>query len=240
MLNNYLLSFKNRTNSPDIVMLYRLKWAQIEGVITTKALKILDFGSGFGTTANYFAKDNAVTAIEPNASMVEAREQDNDYRQIVGNYLDLKGLESESFDLIICHNVLEFAAERADIVKEFSRLLKVGGVLSVVKNNQEGRILSRAVLGDLDSALDLIGGGHIENTFGVVSIYAPEKLALWGEGLTIEKTLALQTFYGLQGNHELKTTTDWHDQMFELEMKVADHVPYKLISLFNHIVLRKS
>jgi len=35
--------------------------------------KILDFGSGFGTTENHLAKNNDVFAIEPNADMVEAR-----------------------------------------------------------------------------------------------------------------------------------------------------------------------
>ena len=32
--------------------------------------KILDFGSGFGITANYLAEKNEVTAIEPNEEML--------------------------------------------------------------------------------------------------------------------------------------------------------------------------
>lgn len=77
MLNEYLQNFKNNRFSPKIQMLYNLKWAQIENHLPTQNLKILDFGSGFGTTASYFAKANDVCAIEPNADMVEAREQDH-------------------------------------------------------------------------------------------------------------------------------------------------------------------
>ena len=33
--------------------------------------KILDFGSGEGITANYFAKNNDVIAIEPSEEMLE-------------------------------------------------------------------------------------------------------------------------------------------------------------------------
>lgn len=240
-LNAYLQNFKDRINDPDIVLLYRLKWAQIEGHIAAQGLKILDFGSGFGTTANYFAKDNDVTAIEPNESMVAARECTHHYRQITGRYEDLSTLANATFDLIICHNVLEFAPERAEIVREFSRLLKPNGVLSIVKNNNEGRIIYKAVANDMEGALKLLNGGKIANTFGTVEVYSPELLEAWGCGLKIERILSLQTFYALQGDHAQKRDlkSGWMDKAFDLEMRVADMEPYKSLSLFNHVLLRK-
>ncbi len=70
-------------------------------------------------------------------------------------------------------------------------------------------------------------------------MYPPEALTRWGMGLKIEKILSLQTFFGLQGNQDLKKEPEWMDKMFELEMKVSDMEPYKSISLFNHVLLRK-
>ncbi len=240
-LNAYLQNFKNRINDPDILMLYKLKWAQIENHIEAKGLKIIDFGSGFGTTANYFAKNNDVTAIEPNDSMIQHRECENDYHQINGRYENLLDFSEGTFDMIICHNVLEFAPERAEIVKEFNRILKPGGVVSIVKNNNDGRIISKAVANDIAGALKLLEGGHIANTFGTVEIYGPQELEAWGKTLKIEKRLSLQTFYGLQGDHSQKhdTQSNWMNDMFELEMKVCDLEPYKNLSLFNHVLLRK-
>lgn len=240
-LNAYLQNFKDRINDPDIVMLYKLKWAQIEAYVEAKGLKILDFGSGFGTTANYFAKQNDVTAIEPNDSMIQHRECENNYTQINGRYENLLDFSEGTFDLIICHNVLEFAAERAEIVKEFDRILKSGGVISIVKNNNDGRIISKAVANDIAGALKLLEGGHIANTFGTVEIYEPQELEAWGNTLKIEKLLSLQSFYGLQGDHSEKhdAQSNWMNDMFELEMKVCDLEPFKKLSLFNHVLLRK-
>ncbi|WP_026477677.1 class I SAM-dependent methyltransferase [Alkaliphilus transvaalensis] len=239
MLNEYLRNFKNKIKDPDIIMLYKLKWAQLERYIETKNLKILDFGSGFGTTANYLAKNNEVIAIEPNVDMVEERECENKYTQIIGKYEKLNDFGDGTFDVIVCHNVLEFISERAEIVKEFSRILKSGGVLSIVKNNNDGRIMSKAVANDIDGAVDLLEGGQISNTFGTVHVYYPEELSKWSCDLKIEKILSLQTFFGLQSNKDKKKEPLWMDKVFDIEMKVSDLEPYKSVSLFNHVLLRK-
>ena len=239
MLNEYLQNFKNNRFSPKIQMLYNLKWAQIEKHIPPQKLKILDFGSGFGTTANYFAKSNEVYAIEPNVDMVEAREQDYSYTQIIGDYNKLDDLDVETFDLIICHNVLEFAEERADIVAKFEKLLKRGGMISIVKNNNDGRVLSKAVSNDISGAKDLLNGGHIANTFGKVTIYDPYELTQWGKTLKIENIMGLQTFFGLQRNLEEDQIEDWMTSVFELEMEMSELENFKGISLFHHVILRK-
>ena len=44
--------------------------------------------------------------------------------QIVGSTDELHKFDNETFDMIICHNVLEYAEDREDIVKEFARILK--------------------------------------------------------------------------------------------------------------------
>jgi hypothetical protein len=72
-----------------------------------------------------------------------------------------------------------------------------------------------------------------------VDLYAPEDLIKWGGNLRIEKVLSARTFYGLQ-REDIIHKPDWINKMFELEMKVADMEPYKSISLFHHVLLKKS
>ena len=62
-------------------------WKQI-GTLNGKT--ILDFGSGAGITANHFAADNQVTAIEPSKDMLANQVNANCYRQIVGSTEKLK------------------------------------------------------------------------------------------------------------------------------------------------------
>ncbi len=71
-------------------------------------VNILDFGSGEGITADHFAKDNTVVAIEPWDEMLKNAWTDNSYRQIIGDATALSEFSDDAFDVIICHNVLEY------------------------------------------------------------------------------------------------------------------------------------
>ena len=62
-------------------------WQQIGEL---KVESILDFGSGTGITADHFATDNQVTAIEPSKDMLAQQVNKNGYRQIVGSTDELK------------------------------------------------------------------------------------------------------------------------------------------------------
>ena len=80
----------------------KIVWKQM-GDISDKY--ILDFGSGEGITANHFAKDNKVIAVEPWEEMLKDVWQDYEYRQIIGNLSALSEFQDNTFDVIICHNV---------------------------------------------------------------------------------------------------------------------------------------
>ena len=77
-------------------LLKRIVWEQIGHI---KGKRILDFGSGQGITADFYAKDNEVIAIEPSKEMLENAWRDNNYNQIEGDISYLKKFDSNSFDL---------------------------------------------------------------------------------------------------------------------------------------------
>ena len=78
-------------------LFYELSWNNIE----CQGKRVLDFGSGFGYTADHFAKSNEVIAVEPNEEMIENRFLENDYQQIKGDIGVLKKMPDGSFDVII-------------------------------------------------------------------------------------------------------------------------------------------
>jgi len=245
MLNEELQNFLWNTKQPWFKLGYKLYWSQLADIIALKNLKILDYGSGFGAMANHLAKDNEVYAIEPNADMAEERERENDYTQIIGKSEKLNDFADGYFDVITCHNVLEFVSQRGDnridIVKDFSRTLKSGGVMSIIKHNKCGRIIHETVFdNNIEEALALFDGGdRAHNAFGKIDYYDPDDLIKWGDHLKIEKILGIRTFYALQQNNEIKYEPGWIDKMFEIEMKVCDLEPYKSIAYLTHVLLRK-
>ena len=110
------------TNLPAWERLFKkIVWKQLGDM---EGKKILDFGSGEGITANHFAEKNDVTAIEPSKEMLSNAWKDYEYTQIVGDVNALSAFKNETFDMIICHNVLEYIDDKTAVVKALARVLK--------------------------------------------------------------------------------------------------------------------
>ena len=206
--------------SPWDGMLKRIVWEQL-GEIEGK--RILDFGSGEGITANHFANKNTVVAVEPSEEMLRSRWVDYAYKQMVGDVSRLAEFESESFDLIICHNVLEYIDDKEQVINELCRLLKAGGMLSIVKHNRAGRVMQMAVLlDDIRKANDLLDGKNgASSQFGAIRYYEDEQIAKWNQRLKLLDAFGICTFWRLQQNQEKQGTTEWQAQMIQLEMRVS-------------------
>jgi S-adenosylmethionine-dependent methyltransferase len=240
IMNTDLKAYLENTRKPWGVLFYRVVWEQLSQITNSK---ILDFGSGLGITANHLAKSNDVVAIEPNVDMAKMRVCENSYQQIIGDIEQLKQQQDNSFDVIVCHNVLEYAKERKEIFKEFYRVLKPNGVISIIKHNHAGRIISKiAFENNLDEAIMLLNGGASNVAyFGQVSYYNINDIREWIGDLdvNIEKVLGVRTFWALHPNNEIRYEPTWQDKMFEIEMKVSDINDYINISFYNHVLLRK-
>ena len=218
-------------------LFYRLIWHNLN----FKGKKILDFGSGFGVTANHLAKCNDVTAVEPNSELLEHRIRDNHYEQIMGNIDNLKGLDDGSFDVILCHNVLEYIENRAELIAEFHRLLKKDGILSIVKHNKNGKIMHKAVFeNNIDEAMALLNGENaISQNFGTINEYEIEDLKdCLAERFVLDKVYGIRTFFGIQPN-SFKCEPDWEEKMFMLECAVESDTAYSNVAFFHHLLFTK-
>ncbi len=219
-------------------LLKRIVWEQL-GEIAGK--RILDFGSGEGITANHFANRNVVVAVEPSEEMLSNRWEDYKYKQLIGDVSKLSGLENASFDLIICHNVLEYIDDKEQVINELYRLLKSGGTLSIVKHNRAGRVMQMAVLlDDMEKANNLLDGNDgVSSQFGVIRYYEDEEIAKWNKGLKLLDTFGIRTFWDLQQNQEKHRTEEWQMRMMQLEMRVSTIEEYRRIAFFNHLLFTK-
>jgi len=240
MNNDDLKTYLENVKKPWSVLFYRVVWEQLSQITNSK---ILDFGSGLGITANHLAKKNDVFAIEPNADMVGMRICENSYRQIIGDIEQLKQQEDNSFDVIVCHNVLEYVEERKEIFREFYRVLKPNGIISMVKHNHAGRVMSKVIFeNNIDEATMLLNG-EASNVayFGKVNYYNINEIREWIGDLdvNIEKVLGIRTFFALHPNNEIRYDPIWQEKMFEVEMMVSDIEDYINISFYNHILLKK-
>jgi SAM-dependent methyltransferase len=217
----------------------RMIWQQLSFIYNRK---VLDFGSGVGIIANHFAANNEVVAIEPFDDIINGRIVDNEYLQIKGSLNALKKIRDNSFDVILCHNVLEYAEERLYIVKEFARILKDGGILSVVKHNRNGRVMQMVVLlNNFEHANNLLHGkcGNAQD-FGPINYYDDEDIIKWSDVFSINKIYGIRTFWDLQQNQDIQKNIEWQEKMLSIETKVCDINEFKAIASFHHIILQKN
>lgn len=224
--------------APWELLLKKMTWEQLKFIHNKK---ILDFGSGNGITADHFAIDNEVIAIEPDEKMLQNRYAENNYKQIKGDLRELKNFEDESLDVILCHNVFEYADNRDYIIKEFSRILKTSGYLSILKHNRAGRVMQMtALMNNFEHAIELLEGknGHSPQ-FGTINYYEDMELLKWSDKFNIEKILGIRTFWGLQQNQEIQKDKIWQEKMLQIELKVSELEEFKSIASFHHVILRK-
>lgn len=221
------------------MLMKRIVWLQMG---TLQGKRILDFGSGAGITANYFARENEVIAVEPSKEDVLTRRMDFSYQQLIGSIDVLKSLPKESFDYIICHNVLEYVDNREEIIKEFDRLLKREGRISIVKHHRPGRVMQMVVLGnEFEIAHDLLDGKDgVASRYGAIRYYEDSQIEKWCDTFRITKTLGMRAFWDLQQQQDIHKNESWQEKMIEMEMRVCDLKPYKDIAFFHHLFLGKN
>ena len=219
-------------------LLKKIVWVQIGDI---EGKKILDFGSGEGITANHFAKKNDVTAIEPSEEMLSNAWKDYEYTQIVGDVNALSGISDETFDIIICHNVLEYIDDKEAVIKALARVLKKDGILSIAKHNRAGRVMQMAVLlDDFEKANALLDGENsMASKFGAIRYYEDKDILEWESNLVISEVFGIRTFWDLQQNQEKHGDEDWQRKMLQLEMRVAQIPEYRDIAFFHHLLLKK-
>lgn len=229
--------YKQMLEQPWGKIQYEITFAQLEHI---KGKKILDFGSGFGLVSHFLAQNNEVVAIEPQQEMLFAY-SNHTYKKILGSLEQVEKFESESFDIVLCHNVLEYIDEncRLKYLSELKRVLKQDGKLSIIKHNQVGKIMQAVVFSnDVDQALDLLNGNEFKSvSFSQGTIYTIDELLEMSK-MKLENYQAIRTFYSLQMN-EVKTKDNWLEKMTEMELAVCDLYPYKDISFLQHVWLVK-
>lgn len=219
-------------------LMKRIVWAQIGDV---KGKHILDFGSGTGITADRYAAVNDVVAVEPSDAMLQGAWRDHPYAQIAGDVSALASFEDASFDLVFCHNVLEYIDDKEAVLRELCRVLKKSGTLSVVKHNRPGRVMQMAVLlDDFDRANALLDGKTSASAnFGEIRYYDDGDVLRWCPELALTDCFGVRTFWDLQQNQEKHADEEWQKQMAALEMRVSQIDAYRNIAFFHHLILKK-
>jgi S-adenosylmethionine-dependent methyltransferase len=177
--------------SPEGRLRIDLAFANLQEFLPGSAhsFRALDIGCGTGALAVRLAQLGLhVTALDASEPMLEltrwAARQAGAAGEITLKLGDANQLEAlfdaGNFDLILCHNVLEFVDDPATVLRSAARALrKDSGVISVLVRNHAGEVFKAALVnGDLAAAQrNLISEWGDESLYGgKVRLFAPQDL----------------------------------------------------------------
>jgi len=142
--------------------------------------RALDLGAGTGELALRLAQAGwSVTLVDGSPRMLhraaQAAAARGLSRRIDCRTLDLdggdleSGLETGAYDLVLCHDVLEYVASREAILRAARAALAPDGRVSLVVRNRTGEVLKRLLRSeDPDAALGVLGAGRArEDLYGL-------------------------------------------------------------------------
>lgn len=155
---------------------------------SARSWRALDMGSGVGTMALRLAcLGFHVTLLDSSPQMLDlagsaAREAGMCERMAMkeGDASQAASLfEGQLFDLVLCHNLLEFVADPGGVLRAASQSMREDALLSVLVRTQAGEVLKAAILaGDLAGAeAGLSAEWGRESLYGgTVRLFSPPSL----------------------------------------------------------------
>jgi S-adenosylmethionine-dependent methyltransferase len=216
-------------------------------------LKILDAGGGNGLDSlPLAAKGHGVTIVDYSAEMLaDARRKAADVNAQehvatqLGDVLTLPQLcPAPSFDVVLCHNVLQYVDDVPALLAALAGVLKPGGWLSLIGVNRYALPYRAAFSrGDLvDAYAQLDQRSEVSSLFGAtMTEYTAEEIValLPDAGCELVQHYGVRCLCDYWGTNELKSDPVVFAALEKLELALTDRYPYKLLARYFQIVAYK-
>ncbi len=137
--------------------------------IGTGPLRVLDVGGGDGSDAAPLAHaGHDVTVLDQSEALLAQARSRAELSTICSDLDDIPSLGLGSFDLVLCHNVIQYRPDTDSVVRVLSGIVADGGAISLMAPNPPAEVLAAAIRrADLDEATDLLDAPTIRTkTFG--------------------------------------------------------------------------
>jgi len=146
-------------------------FSTLQKAIGPKSKRILDAGGGTGFYSLPFAaRGHEVLILDKSRNMLKIAEKKamklmvgQRFRTVIGDMENIKE-PSESFDVVICHLALCHSKAPLETLKQFSRVLRKQGILSLVVENKTFFSISEAFKSNLAEALRRYTKKHLTVT----------------------------------------------------------------------------
>ncbi len=231
-----------------------LSWRNLEPHLPrpgTPPPRALDLGAGTGEMALRLAASGwSVTLVDGSRRMLELATQVAEARGLGGRVacraldLDAGGVASAlgrgAYDLVVCHDVLEYVASPESLLGEARATLAPGGRMSLVVRNLVGEVMKQVIRGTApESALELLSARRArEEMYGLdVRLFDLDEIRDLAGGAGLEVVAE----YGVRvaADHVADWTRggeDGFDRMLELEHRLGEIPELRLLARYVQVI----
>lgn len=219
----------------------------------TYSLRALDLGGGTGALSVRLARLGFhVSLLDASVPMLDFAKRAAEQAAVADRIALQEGdasqcadfFEAGSFDVILCHNVLEFVGDPGAVLRHAASLLRsASGIISILVRNQAGEVLKAALLnGDLAAAERNMASEWGEESLygGKVRLFTPESL----QAMMPESSLAGTVVRGVRVVSDYLpakiSRDDEYERIFELERKLGQLPEFAAVARYTHILARRA
>lgn len=251
--DHHIARWQHEMSLPWAKLKYKLVQANLAKHIGQGQWHVLDAGGGSGLDSIPLAEGGHwVDLVDYSREMlaeathqaVLARAQE----RVAVHYGDVRDIvhlfPQSHFDLVLCHNVLQYVEDISALLRDLVTLLKTGGLISVMSINRYSIPYHAAFLDDnLIEALDRLDTRRVTAKIfdAAMTSYCVDEVneVLKSVGCVAEKDYGVRCVCDYWGDNERKSDPAVFEQIERLEFALAGRHPYKLLARYFQVVARK-
>ena len=252
--DHHLVDWKAGQAEPWMRLRYELAQAYLAQHMPVPPARILDVGGGNGVESLPLAQaGHHVTILDYSTAMLDDARQSAqahgvaDRVNLVHGSLDtlLAHVSAQSFDMVLCHNVLQYVDVPSAYVAAMAQCLAPNGLLSIINPNPASEALRLACQQyDLAGAAAALNAtSHFAPTFGVsVHRYSEREVKDW----LAKAGLSVVAYYGIRcvcdylADNDRKYDETFYAQLRSLELAMGAQKTYLAIARFMHLIAQRS
>lgn len=234
-----------------------LSWRTLEAHLPRSRLsppRALDLGAGTGETALRLATAGwLVTLVDGSPRMMERAAELARARglgeRVACRVLDMdagglaRALGESGYQLVVCHNVLEYVASPEALLQEACAALAMGGRISLLVRNRAGEVMKQLLRGaDPETVLGLLTARRVrEDLYGLdVRLFDPDEIRslLSAAGLEVvaERGVRVAADYLVDS---IGAGDDAMERMLELERRLGEARELRAVSRYMQVIAER-
>ncbi|MBI4847496.1 MAG: methyltransferase domain-containing protein [Nitrospirae bacterium] len=249
----HLTAFKENQNTPWGKLRYGVGMANIQKHFHTHKAQVLDVGGGTGLDAIPFAKQGyRVTLLDYSEEMIEeakrSAKEEGVSDRITYHQGDINSIPTlfpnTRFDLILCHNVLQYVEDINTAIKTMSEALKPNGFVSIIAINRYSEPYRLALHQlDLDGALATLDAEMLRTTVFNTDVHARTvgdmHEPLREAGCSVVGDYGIRCVCDYIQDDGIKSDPTFFAKLEKLEYELSRRAPYKNVAKFFQVVAKK-